>query len=107
MDMSIFLVLLELVCMAAAAVLAKRKGYSTVLWLVAANPLAVIVLLSQPSTISGPYPLADERDRRRRINRIGIFLIIVNLIVVVWLLASMNHTTSDAALFPPDHVFLL
>jgi anaerobic C4-dicarboxylate transporter len=69
---------------------------------VAANPLAVIV--PSFSALDNLRPLMRWRTNESAEDRIGIFLIIVNLIVVVGLFASMNHTTADTALLSRDHV---
>jgi len=103
--MSIVLVVLGLLCMVSSALIASRKGYNVIIWLFAGNPLAPLILLSQPSTISGPYPLADELKRRKRVNRLGIFLIIVNVVLILWLLASMNsaQVANDVDTKRPSH----
>jgi anaerobic C4-dicarboxylate transporter len=100
--MSIFLVLLELVCMVAAAVLGKTERLQY-------GPLA---RGRQSFSCYRPFFLSSRQSQapmRWRTNesaedRIGIFLIIVNLVVVVGLFASMNHTTADTALLSRDHV---
>jgi anaerobic C4-dicarboxylate transporter len=98
--MSIFLVPLELVCMVAAAVLGKTERLQH-------GPLArgrQSFSCYRPFFLSSRQSQAPMRWRTSAEDRLGIFLIIVNLIVVVGLFASMNHTTADTALLSRDHV---
>lgn len=51
--------------------LAKRKGYSFILWLFAAGPLGLIILAFLPFANDGELPRSEQARLKRRGNIMG------------------------------------
>jgi len=100
--MFVLVIAINVLFMVAAAILAWRKGYNALLWFLAGSPLAILVLLFQPNTKSGPFALEDEVRQRGRVNRIALALILLSVVAGIWFAVATPREGTSSQVRPVD-----